>query len=82
MNRPAKPNHGLKPFQMYSVGDVQRETQNIFAFEGQTLVNYKSHAGQAIGDLAYLEGKTPVHTCKAKDFAAWAGAPIPQATAA
>ena len=82
MNRPAQSNHGLKPFQMYSVGAVQRETQNFFEFQGQTLVNYKSRAGQAIGDLAYVEGKIPVHTCHATDFAAWAGAPLPQATAA
>ena len=82
MNRPARPTHGLKPFQMYCVGGVQRETQNIFEFQGQTLVNYKSHAGQAIGDLAYVEGETAVHTCHARDFAAWAGATLPQATAA
>lgn len=72
MIRPARTTHGIKPFQMYSA--VSRETQNIFELQGQTYVNYKSHAGQPMGELAYLDGNTPVHTCLAKDFRSWAEA--------
>lgn len=62
----------IKPFQMYSVGNEQRQTLNIFDVQGRMLVNYKSHAGTAVGELAYVDGGVPVHTCLAKDFAQWA----------
>lgn len=71
MNRPTNPSHGLKPFQMYTAGAARRETQNIFELCGQTHVNYRSHAGQPVGEFAYLDGATPVHTCLAKDFLDW-----------
>lgn len=76
MIRPANPTHGLKPFQMYCIGTVQRETQNIFESHGQTHVNYKAHAGAAIGELAYLDAGIPVHTCLAQEFRAWAEAAV------
>lgn len=82
MNRSILATHSLQPFQMYSVGAVKRETQNIFEFQGKAHVNYKSHAGQVIGELAYLDGNTPVHTCLAKDFCAWAQASLEPASAA
>lgn len=72
MIRPASPTHGLKPFQMYSIGAVKRETQNIFEAHGKTLVNYKAHKGVAVGQLAYVDAGIPVHTCTASEFRAWA----------
>lgn len=82
MIRPENPTHGLKPFQMYSAGAERRETQNIFESRGQTHVNYKAHAGAAVGELAYLDAGVAVHTCLAHEFEAWASGIDLQAQAA